>query len=142
MAISNFLPSTSPTVIEVVQPPQNFPPIAVDAYVATRSMSTNGGRKFLADSRGHRIFVYVKQGEYLVLAVNNGDPRFSPWIYIAGPRPFIRPAAVLQNDNTLHIIAERLDTNVLAHIVVHLTRDTAGGITGANFHPYLTSDTG
>jgi len=111
--------------------------VASDSYVGVLSLSTNGGRKFLADSLGKLIVVYINGLGQIAVAVNNGDPTKDPWLpSFASPRSFVRPAAVLSTDDEMHVLAE--SGADLVDVVVHFARDAGGSITNASFDPALT----
>lgn len=106
--------------------------VATDAAVGVQSLATMGARKFLGDSRGHLIVVYVNKVGAISVAVNNGDPMRDPWSlpFVSEPG-FARPAAVLLTDDSMHVLAER--NNSIFDVIVHLQRDSLGGISGGMF---------
>lgn len=112
--------------------------VAEDSYVGVLSLATNGGRNFVADSRGKLIVAYVNGGGRLAITVNNGDPRSDGWLpaFVSGTGSYSRPAAVLRTDDELHLISE-LASNV-ADQVVRFERDPGGNIINATFDPPVT----
>jgi hypothetical protein len=107
-------------------------PVATDSAVGVLSLTTMGAHKFLADSRGHLIVVYVNDVWAIAVAVNNGDPMRDAWSPpFVSERGFARPAAVLAADDTLHVLAER--ASGIFDVVVHLQRDPGGRILGGTF---------
>jgi len=100
-------------------------PVASDGYAATLSLSTNGGRKFLMDSFGRPIIVYVNGLSQVALTSNNGDPMMDAWqSAFVSERGYARPAAVLLTDTEMHLIGEFQSSVV--DLVVH--RALAAGI--------------
>ncbi|TLZ67015.1 MAG: hypothetical protein E6K12_04245 [Methanobacteriota archaeon] len=111
-------------------------PVASDSYAATFSLSTNGGKKFLADSLGHPIVVYINGQGQVAVTVNHGDPMKDAWNPpFVSPRGFSRPAAVLLTDDEMHVVGEFQSS--VRDLVVHLSRDPQGHVTGATFDPAI-----
>src|SRR5207245_558263 len=60
----------------------------------------------------------------------NGDPGVAAWRILPtkSASGYVRPAPVLVNDDTMHILAEETATGSLVDLVVNFTRDASGAI--------------
>lgn len=123
---------------EFGEPVSRFP-VASDSYVGVLSMAIDGGHKFLADSRGKLIVVYVNGLGSVAVTVNNGDPVTDRWQLPFVSKPgFVRPAAILSTDDELHVLAE--SNGDVVDLVIHFARDAGGNITGGTFDPIVLVD--
>jgi hypothetical protein len=114
-------------------------PVAWDSYAASLSLSTNGGRNFVADSLGRPLVVYINALGQVAVAVNPGDPMRDPWqTSFVSLRGYARPAPALVTDDELHVLAE--SQSGVTDLVVRFTRDSRGNITGAIFDPAVGVD--